>query len=239
MGYTSYYSVSNWTSKDTEGYEKALPILKKIAEKYMSIIQYECDDDREPQVDYRGIHLNGRGEDGHETFAFKIREVSREFCKTARKPYDLPVCEMLLVLKAHLPNFELSSDGFSGYAAEPKIDGFWGAAIENVKEYGIHYQTKIESQGKDREQYVNITPIFDKFVNAVAAGMKPAKKAKWEYSKIPKSGALNGWREDIKKQLREIGLENIRKIKSRNAGYVNEESYAMLVNGEQVKLGAK
>lgn len=143
----------------------------------MSIIQYECEEDREPQVDYRGIHLNGDAEDGHETFAFKLREVSREFCKTARKPYDLPVCEMLLVLKAYLPNFVLSSDGFSGYAEEPKIDGFWKQAIENVKEYGIHYTIKVESQGPGREKYVNITPVFDKFVNAVAAAMKKTKKA--------------------------------------------------------------
>ena len=85
---------------------------------------------------------------------------------------------MLLVLKAYLPNFVLSSDGFSGYAEKFEIDGFWGQAINNVKEYGIFYTIKVESQGPGREKYVNITPVFDKFINAVAEGMKPAKKMK-------------------------------------------------------------
>ena len=179
MGYTHYYSASNWTAKDANGYKQALPILEKIAEKYKGIICYECEDvDFPPQVNSAGIHLNGKEEDGHETFSFNPGKPSREFCKTARKPYDLPVCEMLLVLKAYLPNLELSSDGFNGYAKDPKIDGFWGTAINNVKEYGIHYTIKVVSQGPGREKYVNITPVFDKFINAVAAGMKPAKKTK-------------------------------------------------------------
>lgn len=178
MGYTSYYSVESWSKKDTEGYVKALPILKKIAEKYKNIIQWECDCEDPAQVNILGVRFNGIGDDGHETFSFYPGKPCDEFCKTARKPYDLPVCEMLLVLKAYLPSFSLSSDGFSGYANEPKIDENWGPAIENVKEYGVHYTIKVESQGPGREQYVNITPVFDKFVNAVAEGMKPEKKTK-------------------------------------------------------------
>ena len=60
---------------------------------------------------------------------------------------------------------------------------------------------------------------------------------KWEYSKLGKS--LAGWRQDIREQLLAIGPENIKRIKCRNAGYVNGEYYAMLVNGEQVRLGTK
>jgi hypothetical protein len=61
--------------------------------------------------------------------------------------------------------------------------------------------------------------------------------SKWEYSKLSKS--LKGWREDIREQFRQIGVENIKRIKTRNAGYVNEESYAMLYSGEQILLGVK
>jgi hypothetical protein len=63
------------------------------------------------------------------------------------------------------------------------------------------------------------------------------KTSKWEYSKLPKTNPLKGWREDIKIQLLEIGVQNIKKIKTRNAGYVNEESYAMLHSGVQIPLG--
>lgn len=59
------------------------------------------------------IRFNGMGENGHETFLFKLDSEKFNFCKTARKPYDLPVCKILLVLKHYMPNLELSSDGFS------------------------------------------------------------------------------------------------------------------------------
>ena len=163
----------------------ALPILKQIAEKHKKIIQFESDDKGYPQVNAAGIHLNGIDDAGHETFFFEPKECDFSFCKTARKPYDLPVCEMLLVLKAYIPHFELSSDGFNGYAEKPEIDGNWGAAIEAVKQYGIFYKIEITSQGPGREKYVHITPVFDRFESAVAAGMnqkiikkmkKPSKK---------------------------------------------------------------
>jgi len=60
---------------------------------------------------------------------------------------------------------------------------------------------------------------------------------KWEYSKLSKS--LAGWREDIREQLLQIGTENIKRIKTRNAGYVTEECYAMTYAGEQILLGKK
>jgi hypothetical protein len=57
---------------------------------------------------------------------------------------------------------------------------------------------------------------------------------KWEYM----TPSLNeGWRSDIRIQLLDIGLQNIRKIKGRRCGYVGEEYVAMLHNGQEVKLG--
>jgi hypothetical protein len=185
MGYTSYYNQKIWDKKDADGYLAALPILQMIAEKHKKIIQFESDDKNRAKVDATGIHLNGIDDYGHETFFYEPKAFDFAFCKTARKPYDLPVCEMLLVLKAYIPHFELSSDGFSGYAAKPEIDGNWGAAIMAVKQYGVFYKIEIESQGPGREKYVNITPVFDRFESAVAAGMnqkiikkmnKPSKK---------------------------------------------------------------
>ena len=178
MGYTSYWNQKIWDKKDADGYLAALPILQKILKKHEAILRYESDETNAAVCNEDGIRCNGIGDAGHETFLFEPKECDFSFCKTEQKPYDLPVCEMLLVLKAHIPHFELSSDGFSGYAKDPKIDGFWGTAIENVKQYGIFYTIKVESQGPGREQYVNITPVFDKFYAAVAAGMKPAKKMK-------------------------------------------------------------
>jgi hypothetical protein len=72
--------------------------------------------------DYQ-IRFNGVGNDGHETFILKksgweFKDVDRpnhlqfNFCKTARKPYDLAVGLVLLVAKNHSPNsIRVSSDG--------------------------------------------------------------------------------------------------------------------------------
>jgi hypothetical protein len=115
------------------------------------------------------IRFNGIRDDGHETFVFFNKKVqcaeARKwgsntgfaFCKTARKPYDIVVCEVLLVLKRFMPNLDVGSDGFSGYLKEPKLDGMWPEAIENVKQYGINYQMVVE---KEREPYCDMLPVL-------------------------------------------------------------------------------
>jgi hypothetical protein len=192
VGYTHYWNQKIWDKKDADGYLAALPILQQIAKKHKKIIQLECDEKKPARVNIDGIHLNGIDDYGHETFFFAPKECDFSFCKTAQKPYDLPVCEMLLVLKAYIPHFELSSDGFSGYAEKPEIDGNWGGAIEAVKQYGIFYKIVVESQGPGREKYVNIYPVFDRFESAVAAGMKkePAEKKSVKKMKKPSKKEL-------------------------------------------------
>jgi hypothetical protein len=57
--------------------------------------------------------LNGNGPDlDHETFAInRVKQTdSWDFCKTARKPYDVVVTALLIIL-AHDYGFEVSSDG--------------------------------------------------------------------------------------------------------------------------------
>ena len=76
----------------------------------------------EPQVTRRQVACNGDGEDAHEGFVVE-RVLARhgrapmddglyfEFCKTARKPYDLAVTAMLMALKLHYPEVRVFSDG--------------------------------------------------------------------------------------------------------------------------------
>jgi hypothetical protein len=67
---------------------------------------------------YGGIHINGKGEDGHEDFLlrerFKKAKEQWGFCKTAQKPYDLVVTAMLAVIEHYMgPElFSVSSDGW-------------------------------------------------------------------------------------------------------------------------------
>jgi len=158
-----------------------MPFLKKILEKHKKILCFEMDEPGIPALcEEDRIRFNGKGEEGHETFLFETGKNSNEFCKTARKPYDLAVCEILLVLKAHLPNFTMKSDGFWTSKENPKLDENWPAALESVKEFGIYYKTEISTSVSSGREYTQITPVFDRFESAVAAGMnqKPAKKMK-------------------------------------------------------------
>lgn len=123
MGYTHYYELkSDLTSE-------VLNDVSEIVNHYRSILAYERDEiDRKPMINREAIRFNGLEGDGHETFL--VKKGVREFCKTARKSYDLPVCEVLAVLKYHYGDqFNLYSDGFS----TDEIDGNWEWAYENVK----------------------------------------------------------------------------------------------------------
>jgi hypothetical protein len=76
-----------------------------------------------PEVSPDMIRFNGWKGEGHETFLVtrEMPEIadwssdkssSFDFCKTARKPYDLAVCLVLLSMKRHAPeSVQISSDG--------------------------------------------------------------------------------------------------------------------------------
>ena len=68
-------------------------------------------------------------------------------CKTARKPYDIVVCCLLVILKYHLGNMiEVSSDGADWTNDEGvyyEIDGSWSDAIKLCAEnlsYDLTYE---------------------------------------------------------------------------------------------------
>jgi hypothetical protein len=70
--------------------------------------------DGEPEFSEKQINFNGDGEHGldHETFRIVFDSPEWDFCKTARKPYDMVVCLCLISMKNNIPDgFEYSSDG--------------------------------------------------------------------------------------------------------------------------------
>jgi hypothetical protein len=68
--------------------------------------------DGEPVLDDQQIALNGvaADEEGYETFALDASG-GRDFCKTARRPYDTVVTAILLRAALTVPGFSVSSDG--------------------------------------------------------------------------------------------------------------------------------
>ena len=138
MGYTHYWSHD--AKLNGRRLYSALNDCRKIVDEVQrrGVILRGGLGEGEPQVS-EGIWLNGDGEDSHDTFGFPLTgKVSEDatrlhgcfwdFCKTVRKPYDLAVCAILLVLKHHLGSqIRISSDG----GREPEE---WIPAEELVKE---------------------------------------------------------------------------------------------------------
>src|SRR5699024_6168701 len=130
MGYTHY-----WEMPDKSMDEKVLDDIQKIVKEYEDIVQVEFNEGGKTIVDKDVVKFNGKGEMGHETFYLAPAGQSG-FCKTNGKPYDLAVCETLLVLKHYYGDeFELSSDGFyvsKEYLDSFNFDGNWNKVIDNV-----------------------------------------------------------------------------------------------------------
>lgn len=161
MGYTHYWKTVD-TPATRQGYLMACPTIAKIVKRYIDILQYECDNAGLPIVNEKMIRFNGIEDEGHETFLFQLG--GNDFCKTARKAYDIAVCECLLVLKAFIPAMELNSDGFSAVDKDDFLDGTWDEAIENVyKHYGI--KTKKVIAEREVSQYYDGTEKYRDCVN--------------------------------------------------------------------------
>jgi hypothetical protein len=140
MGYTHYWKFKGEKTMN----EGVLSDIQKVVSQYHDILQYEHDVHKSPVVSKKAIRFNGIDERGHETFLV-IPGSEFDCCKTARKPYDMPVCQILLILKHHYgKGFELSSDGLWVSKEEFKakiLDENWNEALDIVKkEYGYHFE---------------------------------------------------------------------------------------------------
>ncbi|KAI9930252.1 hypothetical protein MW887_012065 [Aspergillus wentii] len=120
MGYTHYFRVRDWRSKE---WQSAWPQLVQDVQPIVDAADVpitgpdgEDEDTVTPplaDVD-KGIELNGVADGGHEWLVINKKEATRfSFVKTVRKPYDAVVACVLLRAYMLAPRqFKLSSDGF-------------------------------------------------------------------------------------------------------------------------------
>lgn len=124
MGYTHY-----WNTKRSFTPSEWQNITHRV-NKYLSGVSHLVagpDGSGSPMVDLESIDFNGVGEDSHESFNLtRVRrgyaswmdkrrydlEGEFNFCKTARKPYDKAVVEVLKIIRDVAPSaVSIASDG--------------------------------------------------------------------------------------------------------------------------------
>ena len=121
-----------------------------------------------PVIMGKVICFNGVEENSHETFnVLRGMEDAQDFCKTARKPYDIVVCAALIILKHHIPKFKVSSDG---------DESDWQPAIDLCRRtlnYGV-YPCKDEKELPP----VPTTPVAPEFEfkRMIPEGLKSPKE---------------------------------------------------------------
>jgi len=76
---------------------------------------------RKPTFDNTIVNFNGKGKLSHETFQISKTCAEWDFCKTARKPYDLLVVACL-ILAWQILDYRFSSDGFTDYNGKKDCD---------------------------------------------------------------------------------------------------------------------
>ena len=193
MGYTHYYHTYDEKKKRITKTDRnwVLPILRDIVDRYKDILTGDgMGETRIPVVlNNTEIWLNGIGDDSHETFWFPMNSLPHKFtfCKTARKPYDAPVSEMLIVLKYHFRDLFVASDGFSRQDAKPEhqyLDDEWIVAAREVKQlYGIETQL---FHWEEKPVFVSI-PTFSPILPSVAEGRRNLIRPKPKEIVIPEN----------------------------------------------------
>ena len=108
MGYTHYWNHDGFTDSEWEQVKQQAP---NIIGASSVPVQFEYDESKPYFISDNLLRFNGIDDDGHETFYFPKEGSDREFCKTARKPYDEIVVAMLIMMSRIKPSFSWSSDG--------------------------------------------------------------------------------------------------------------------------------
>lgn len=119
MGYTHYFEMKKqpdeiqWQNivSATKQLEAQLPANTRTAGGYHTNDPLLlCPD--ETDISLIEIRFNGKGDLGHETFLIHPHYDGFNFCKTARKPYDLLATAVLLVCHHLAPGcWDIGSDG--------------------------------------------------------------------------------------------------------------------------------
>lgn len=114
MGYTQYWEMN--TNASNESWKQFTAVAKRIVEHCNAngvvIVGGDGESDTNYVIDENVVIFNGLEDDSHETFYIGKNEDSKwNFCKTARKPYDIAVVACLVAANKFGVIKGWSSDG--------------------------------------------------------------------------------------------------------------------------------
>lgn len=151
MGYTHYWTIYQ-KEISPESWFGFMQEFEKIETEFHGKIDHTTD--QKYKIDTENIFFNGVGEQSHETFYMNRKNEMKEsytgeiehfnFCKTARKEYDIAVCCALIIAKKNFGDIiKVSSDGIDE-------DG-WDKAKElcqDILKYGENFDISYENGGE-------------------------------------------------------------------------------------------
>ena len=115
MGYTHYWKTNNPITFSKEEWDKLKETARLIFKECKAMNIKLCYDEdmvsSPPRANNSEIVFNGFKDLSHETFVLTPTINGFNFCKTARKPYDVAVTALLIYIHAHKPNIKITSDG--------------------------------------------------------------------------------------------------------------------------------
>jgi len=128
MGYTHYWTPKKTSAKKFKEFSDTckklhdnLPEYSESAGGYYNDEKIKigngAGENNKPEFSKHTVCFNGVGKNSHETFHVGLTKLESDFCKTARKPYDLLVVACLLAAVDFL-DYTFTSDGFTDYYDE-------------------------------------------------------------------------------------------------------------------------
>lgn len=128
MGYTHYWTFEPNKVQNTEDLRKRFKRASRYVKRFVEFMNENKSDvykicggmgEGKPIINESEVWFNGDASQGldHETFSLHWNRPTyhgkwNDFCKTARKPYDIVVCFTLLLFAEIFPEaFHFSSDG--------------------------------------------------------------------------------------------------------------------------------
>lgn len=145
MGYTHYFKQNKAVNdQQWDAFEKDAKIALAYIQNEVGVVLMS-NDSNGILINNERVNLNGDevNDLDHETFYIEKDYRDFNFCKTARKPYDLAVCSLLLLAHHHMPDhYDIGSDGgFEEWQKPMELNAF-------LFKYAYNLPRKIDDSSK-------------------------------------------------------------------------------------------